>query len=517
MTQTTLREHIGGLIMPRLDVGAFYASKESRENVEAYIRKGIVVGFCVFGTSWSQTQDLLTQLQQLRSENSSFPLLFSMDAEWGTAMRLKEGGTEYPHAMALAHTGDEMLVEEVAYANGIELHSLGVHWNFAPVADINSDPANPIINIRSFGETADEVIAYAAAYHRGLKRSGIISAAKHFPGHGNTHVDSHSSLPILEEGADAFRKLEILPFRKLMDQGIESIMLGHLAAPILAESLGAATRENAGLPATISPWLCNKLLREELRFNGVVITDSLEMAALTKIGLSNEKIASSTIIAGVDILLMPPDPKQTFDGILSSVGSGEIPEERIHESLTRIRVLHDFAQQNVPGTEESKYLNKSSRMELGIQAARNSLQVKGDIVRGIPPSSIIIFSSSNPGDISKIEVISKAFLSLLKVIRLVQGDQIATGDIQSSLFFVLDRPRGVLTEEKREKSISHSLGVFAEQAVVSGSMPLGVVLLGNPYLEKTVMKMKPKFLLHTYSDSLPSIIAAIELLKDHIL
>jgi hypothetical protein len=212
---------------------------------------------------------------------------------------------------------------------------------------------------------------------------------------------------------------------------------------------------------------------------------------------------------------MPPTPKQTFDSILSSIEAGQIKGQRIIDSFEKIGALHDSVK-NAPGVGGDKYQDKQKRAELAMQVAKRSIHDVGEIPNGVRPSSIIIFSSYSPGDSNKVEEILKAFSSSLKVIRLAPGDLMPFEDADNSLFFILDRPRGMLTEEKREKSISPLLQTLVEQVAQSGSIPLGTVLLGNPYLDKIVMKMKPKFLLHAYSDSLPSVLSAIELLKEHI-
>ncbi|MFI5263656.1 MAG: glycoside hydrolase family 3 protein, partial [Candidatus Kapaibacterium sp.] len=257
--------------MPRLEITRYEQDPQYRSYVSSLIGRRMVGGFCIFGGTIESLPIILSELQELAKQSGLPDLLMSCDCEWGLPMRLQSGGTEFPHLMALEQMGDQNGIRQVGQAIGTEMSALGLHWNFAPVADINSNPKNPIINIRAFSGDPETVAECAQSFFEGLQAAGIIATAKHFPGHGDTHIDSHRDLPSIEKTAEEFEEIELFPFRQLIAGRIPSIMTGHIAAPKLAQSLGADNGER-NLPATISPFLTKKLLREKIGFKGVIIT-----------------------------------------------------------------------------------------------------------------------------------------------------------------------------------------------------------------------------------------------------
>ncbi len=393
-------------------------------------------------------------------------------------MRIPDA-TEYPHAFALAKTNDTTLVEEVGYAIGTELQELGIHWNFAPVADINSNPKNPIINIRSFGETAEVVAKYSMSFHRGLRKAGILTSAKHFPGHGDTTVDSHQGLPSISRSYQEFARNELIPFEALIADDIPSIMLGHLAAPKLALELGANQDESL-LPTTISKAIVTKLLRERMGYDGVVITDSLEMAGIRKLGLSDSEIAVKSIQAGVDILLMPPDPIGTFHALEES---GIVLDD------SRIEKLFELIEQPT---------NTTYRTDLPLVAAKLAIQISGDV--NTIGADYLVIHKDNEQDRKKAEILSQRLRN------------IADEPSDSTIIIILDRPRGQLVDEKQSEGIGNRIESIIAIYREKNLSPLGIILLGNPYLEESFALVKPGFVIQAYSDSLPSIYAVLELL-----
>ena len=254
------------------------------------------------------------------------PLLVGADFERGTAMRLEEG-TSFPQAMAVAATTDP----EDAYAMGkittLEARAVGVPWIFAPVADVNSNPANPVINIRSFGEDPERVAAFTAAFVRGVEENGGLATAKHFPGHGDTDVDSHLELPTVKGDLARLQNVELLPFRAAIRAGASAVMTGHLAVPAL--------EPEANVPATLSEKITTGTLRRELGFEGLVVTDDLDMGGLSA-EYSPAEIAVRAVLAGSDVLLAPPEPDAALAGLREAAASGRLPLARIDEAVTRI-------------------------------------------------------------------------------------------------------------------------------------------------------------------------------------
>ena len=464
--------------MPRLDILRYSTNEDYRRTIHELVTAYAVLGFCIFGGTKQLVRSTITELQDLRSKDSDRILLFSIDAEWGAAMRISDG-TEYPHAFALAKTHDTKLVEEVGYAIGAELRELGIHWSFAPVADINSNPKNPIINIRSFGETAEEVTKYSVSLHRGLERARIISSAKHFPGHGDTHVDSHQGLPSIDLSYDEFARTELLPFEALIAGGIPSIMLGHLAAPKLAIEL-RATSEEASLPATISQPIVTNLLRERMGYDGVIITDSLEMAGIRKLGVSDAEIAVKAIQAGVDILLMPPDPIGAYNALSQS--GIELNNERIDRLFGNITTI------------ENTIVDK----DLPLEAARRAIRILGKV--DVANANYLIIHKDNEQDTKKTEMLKDRLSNVVDT------------PTDSTIIIILDRPRGQLTEEKQTDGIKSRIDTIMAAYMHKNLSPRGIILLGNPYLEESFSVVKPGFIIQAYSDSLPSVHAVLETL-----
>lgn len=257
---------------------------------------------------------------------AKWPLLISQDMEWGAGMRV-DGTTVFPRAMAMGAAGNVEWARMAGYVTGQEAKALGVRHVFAPVADVNNNPDNPVINTRSFGEQPERVAGLAAAFAAGLQEAGVLATAKHFPGHGDTSVDSHRALPVLLFGAERLRALELVPFRKLVEEGVMSVMVAHLALPLV--------EPDSTLPASLSPQVATGLLRDELGFDGLVVTDALDMAGVTA-HFSTEEIAVRALLAGVDMLLLSEDPRAAREAVLEAVAAGEIPLERIDEAVLRI-------------------------------------------------------------------------------------------------------------------------------------------------------------------------------------
>jgi beta-N-acetylhexosaminidase len=254
------------------------------------------------------------------------PLVVAADFEAGTSGRLADG-TAFPHAMAVAATGDPADAFTVGKITAEEGRAAGIHWIFAPVADVNNNPKNPIINIRSFGEAPESVARCAAAFVRGAQAGGALACAKHFPGHGDTDVDSHLGLPVIRALRARLEAVELPPFRATIAARVGSIMLGHLVLPAL--------EPDPRLPATFSPAIIERLLRDELGFEGLVVTDALTMDALASLGSSAEA-AVRAIAAGADVLLLPPDPRAALAALREAVEQGRIPLARVHQAVRRI-------------------------------------------------------------------------------------------------------------------------------------------------------------------------------------
>ena len=503
--------------MPRLEIARYETDPEYRTSINGLIEKKMVVGFCIFGGTLESIPIILEELQAIAKKAGSPELLMSCDCEWGLPMRLHSGGTEFPHLMALEQMKDLNGIRRVAFAIGTEMSVLGLHWNFAPVADINSNPQNPIINIRAFSGDPETVAICAESFYKGLEDAGIISTAKHFPGHGDTHIDSHRELPSIAKSAEEFEATELAPFKRLAAVGIPSIMTGHIAAPKLSESLGASAIDK-DLPATISPYLTAKLLREQIGFEGVIITDSLEMHGLQKVISDPSEIAAQAYLAGADILLMPTDPVAAYKGLEESLNEGRISLAAIEKSVERIENLRKKYIHNKPPKVSVQWIEHE---KMATAAATNSLILEGAIPKPLTLSSVLLIASGAESEKRQRETLQDFFLTefpgtLLNVItRNDPFEGIQIGDYP--LIITIHRPRGALTEEKRSDSIRDKIFEIIAELKNKNTHLAGVIALGDPYIAEEFVSAQPDFILRSYSDSNPSVRAVIELLKNHII
>ena len=257
---------------------------------------------------------------------SKLPLLIGADFERGTAMRLDEG-TSFPTAMALAAAGNPKDAYTMGKITALEARAAGIQWIYAPDADVNSNPGNPIINTRSFGENPERVSEFVSEFIRGVQENGGLATAKHFPGHGDTTADSHIDLPVVTADRARLEKLELVPFRAAIAAGVGSIMTGHLNVPAL--------EPDANTPATLSSRVLTDLLRKQLGFQGLVVTDAMDMGGIT-VRYAPGDAAVRAFLAGADALLMPPVPDAAYEALLAAAYSGQISQERLDASVRRI-------------------------------------------------------------------------------------------------------------------------------------------------------------------------------------
>jgi beta-N-acetylhexosaminidase len=265
-------------------------------------------------------------------KQSRLPLIMAADFERGASMRLI-GPTDFPAAMAFGAAGDPALARQFGRVSALEARAIGIQWNWFPIADVNSNPANPIINTRSFGEDPAQVSALLSAYIEGARAAGLLTTAKHFPGHGDTDTDSHLALARVTGDTARLNSLELVPFRAAISAGVDSVMIGHLIVP--------AVEPDPNRPASVSSNIINGLLRKDLGFHGLVVTDGLGMNGLLKTfsgtpaQVSAEE-AVAAVQAGNDVLCLPPDLDVAYHGLLDAVHNGTISRQRIDESVLRI-------------------------------------------------------------------------------------------------------------------------------------------------------------------------------------
>lgn len=335
LASLNLRERVGQTVMIWM-AGDYTSTRDSSyEQIIRWITEDKVGGATVSLGTPIEVAAKLNDLQR----RARVPLLVSSDLEPGlgrletgvfTHYLLETGGaTAFPTAMGIAATGRDSDAYDVAHIMALEGRAVGIHVNFAPVVDVNNNPANPVINVRSFGEEPDRVARLSALFVRGTLAGGELPTAKHFPGHGDTDVDSHVGLPIVHADIPRLSSVEFVPFRAAIDAGTALVMTAHIALPAI---------DGGNTPATLSPRIMTGLLRDSLQFRGTVITDAMTMEGIGK-GYTTEESSVLAVKAGADILLKPSDPTRAIDAIVHAVQTGEISRARIDNAARKILEL----------------------------------------------------------------------------------------------------------------------------------------------------------------------------------
>ncbi len=332
--ELTLREKVGQLIMPWVLGDYAPEGSASHERMSAYVfNQGIGGVIMSVGTPL----EVAAKLNDLQG-HAKIPLLVGADLETGAGFRMRGavympgsidlgGATTFPSLMAVGAAGDERLAYEMGRVTALEARAVGIHIPFAPVLDVNNNPENPIINVRSFGESPTDVSRMGLAFIRGVQENGAIATGKHFPGHGDTDIDSHMALPVILHDRARMDSVELRPFQDAIDAGIGAIMTAHISVP----SMNGGTRE----PSTLSAMVLTTVLREEMGFDGLIFTDAMDMSAIARQHSAGEA-AVRAVEAGADVILMPPDVALAVEGIVEAVHSGRLSEARIDVSVRRI-------------------------------------------------------------------------------------------------------------------------------------------------------------------------------------
>jgi beta-glucosidase-like glycosyl hydrolase len=478
-----------------------WSDVEYRSAIEGLIDRG-VGGVGVFIGGLEETAEMIEQLQRRAGRR----LLIAADYEHGLPMRL-DGGIAFPRAMALGRC-DPATTELVAGCIADEARAIGVHWNWAPVADINSNPNNPIVNTRSFGETPERVAEHAAAYVRGTQVRGVIACAKHVPGHGDTHVDSHRDLPTIELAPEVATAREFAPFRRCIDEGVKSVMIGHIVVPFL----------DAHHPASLSLQVANDLVRREWGFQGLVTPDALDMGAITS-RYSSAEAALMAVSAGCDVVLMPENPHEAIDALTQAIESGELSEERLNESEHRWEQAREFArvrsaQRPTPEPRPAAVIDQNSHALIALRAADEAISLIGnaDLLPITKSTHVAAFAIVDDHSVESATTWFQAIaqgadvnidfgyvdLSITDDECASLADGVAEADVV--IFGVFGKAvafRGELGQLTRLPQIIASLACGRPRIVVACGSPYGV----DANLADTV--------LYTFSDTLPSIAASV--------
>lgn len=335
----TMEEKVGQMLMP--DFRTFNGKNVTEmtaalaEQVKKYHLGGVLL-FRENTVTATQTTKLVAAYQEAAEK---YGLLISIDQEGGIVTRLQTG-TDFPGSMALGASRSEELAEKVGKVIGEELQAAGINFNFGPVLDVNNNPDNPVIGVRSFGEDPELVAKLGKAYIRGLHETGTASTAKHFPGHGDTATDSHLGLDSVPHDIDRLKKVELYPFQQAMDAGIDAVMTAHLTFPKIDDTKAISQKDGTeiAVPATLSYKVLTGLMREDMGFKGVIVTDAMNMQAISD-HFGPVDAAVRAVKAGADIVLMPVGLERVANGLYDAVKSGDISDERLAQSVERILTL----------------------------------------------------------------------------------------------------------------------------------------------------------------------------------
>lgn len=360
----------------QLFIIALYTNKDEAHinGVREIVLKEKIGGLILMQDDAAREINLVNEFQK----KSKVPLMIGMDAEWGLFQRIATAH-KFPWAMTLGAIQDKSLITEMAAKIAEDCKRMGINWDFAPVVDVNTNPNNPIIGNRSFGSEVPNVISSALAYSNGLQYNNILAAIKHFPGHGDTDTDSHFDLPVVSHSLKRLNEVEIAPFKALMDKGIGGVMVAHLYVPALEKT--------KGIPASVSKNIITGILKEQLGYKGLIITDALNMGAVASKFKAGE-LDAMAFEAGNDIMLFSQDVATGKKLIQQSIDKGDIPQKRVEESVKKILLtkyylgLNHYEPKNPQHINED--LNNASHSDIVQKMYSNALTLIKDDSKMLP-------------------------------------------------------------------------------------------------------------------------------------
>ncbi|MCX7930164.1 MAG: hypothetical protein N2663_05535 [Chlorobi bacterium] len=484
-------------IIARLHPSRFARDGDYRDHLFRLVEQGIG-GFCIMDGMLEEVTDAIEQLRAAARHR----LLFAIDAETGLGMRLDDT-VEFPHAFALGLQQPD-ITDKVSAIIARSLRSLGIGWNFAPVADIHSNERNPIIGIRAFGSDPMRVVEHIRAWIAGHRREGIASCVKHFPGHGDANVDSHVELPVITASREQLVERELVPFFAAIKDGVPSVMVGHLSVPAL---------DVTGEIASLSPAIVRGLLRERLGYDGIVVTDALDMKPIQQ-RLSSGEAVVRAFAAGADVALLPTDPHEAIVAVRGAFQSGTLSQDEHHAALERIERIATVNQ--LPAN-----VSLSEMADLALQTARTAIRMVGD--QTVLPLSqyahIAALAVVNQDD--DLEAPTEFFRYLAQLYRGNMDVGFITRDIDKTdiddhadamrdaeclIVAVFERPRAF------RQPLGRSDALDAALARLSQEKRRVLVMAGSPHV---AVKFPAEVVLWTFSDSSPSCAAAALTLVEH--
>jgi beta-N-acetylhexosaminidase len=531
LKRMTLDEKVGQLLVPSIDAVITSTDSDTYEKKLHLVRDLKVGAIHVFGGSEPLPAELLnsnygtsgsasrrgnplaaaTLLNRLQ-QASAIPLLTTADFEGGAGYIL-DGATRLPREMAIAATRDPQLAFKAGEVAGTEARAVGVTVDFYPIFDVNNNPRNPIINIRSFGEDVGLVSEMGIAYMRGIQAGGALATAKHFPGHGDTDVDTHLGLAKIDYPRERLDKVELAPFRAAVDEGLDAVMSAHIILPALDPT--------PGIPATLSRPILTGLLRGEMKFDGLIFTDSMMMNAITK-NFGNERAAVMAVKAGVDLVVQPPDEDAAFKAIKAAVESGEIPREQVDRSVERIlrakarlglhksRLVDVNAVETTLGGRAHEAVNaeicaraltllKDDRNQVPLAVAKDAkilylsvLDYPSGWREGAPSRTFVPELKRRWPNVTAIEISDKTTPNEFDLVRALARRSDA---VVASVFVRIASFSGRM-------DLSPQAAALLESIASDQQKPFVTVVFGNPYTAMALPKLPAEILTYEYTDAM---------------
>jgi beta-N-acetylhexosaminidase len=510
LRKMSLEEKIGQLISVGVNATFLNQDSDAYRALKHQIEDNKVGGVILFRGPVYESVILVNRMQEL----AKYPLLVSADLEAGAGMRFDDT-VNFPWNMAVSATGNPEYARRQGEITAREARALGVQQIFAPVVDVNNNAANPVINVRSYGEDPADVARFAVAFTEGAQAAGAIATAKHFPGHGDTAVDSHRGLPEINVGRDRLNLVEFVPFQASINAGVGAVMVGHIAMPQIDATVvkplpenvkakptdtteaGEIIEEKAAMPATMSPVIGN-ILKKDLKFPGMIVTDALSMSGLT-IYFTQEEAAVRALEAGADMLLKPADPDASFRGVHDAVKSGRITEQRVEESARKILAAKydlGLVDQRITSVDAiDRIVGSRDVPALATEIAEHAVTLVRDEDKLVPlknlkPESRIFNLAVTNGDDRN--WIANAFVTRLgrsvKVETVVLDDRSTDQEVQKAIERAKSADLVIASLYGRVRSgqvLSVGIpdaGARALSALIAAKAPIVGISFGNPYL-----------------------------------
>jgi len=516
LKRMSLEQKIGQLIAVGLNATYLNQDSPAFKDLRHQIVDNHVGGIILFRGPVYESVVLVNRMQQL----AKYPLLISADLEAGAGMRF-EDTVNFPWNMAVGATGNPDYARRQGELTAREARALGIQQIYAPVADVNNNAANPVINVRSYGEDPAEVAKLVGAFVEGAQRAGVIATAKHFPGHGDTAIDSHRGLPEIAITRERLNSVELVPFRAAVNAGVGAVMDGHIALPLIdptaitplprdvklrpVETDEEVVVAKGTMPTTLSP-VMNKILRNELSFDGLIVTDAMDMSGLT-LYFTQEEASVRALEAGADLLLKPADTDAAFRGVRDAVKSGRLTEKRIEESARKVLAAKydlGLAEQRItPLDEIDRVVGGRDTLKLAEEIAEHAITlVRNDaklLPLNLPPNASIFNLAITNGDDRLI--ISQPFVSTLarsgrKVVTVVLDDRSSEAEVKKALdlsgradLVIASLYGRVRTGQARSVALPEP-GGRALEILIDRKTPVIGISFGNPYLLSSFPKLQ---------------------------